>query len=278
MIPNRKIEFDDNLIGSIECNYGNNGFCDIFKSIDTESPEFIQLEYQPHRILQLNDGKIVISSPYGSLLGVYDCNYNLIRKIDRINNEKVKPWGLTGDSDGNVFVLNDINKTIYKLDCELNYIKSLKPHHNSYFYDIHIHQNSMYVCVPALKRIYVISLDLELISTNELAYAPYHIRIVNETACVFVLEDNYTTCFYRLPHFELISTYNQCGPILPYNNMFYVYEEDGLNLFDQNGLFIEKKKTTYGKIRQNSSDINVINNKLIICLEKKICKLNLKYS
>jgi hypothetical protein len=138
-VPNKKLEFDENLIGSIDCSYGNSAVYDISRSIETEIPEFISLEYQPHRILQLKDENILISSPYGSLLGLYDTNYNLIRKIDKINSEKVKPWGLACDSKGNVYVLNDINKTIYKLDAELKYVKSMKPHHNSYFYDIYIH-------------------------------------------------------------------------------------------------------------------------------------------
>jgi hypothetical protein len=271
---NKELEISEDFVGSFYCNYDYVRKYDLFKSLNAQVPEYIMLDYNPSHVIQLNDGNILISSYRDNIMGLYDNDFNLIRKITKINNEPFQSDGLAKDNNGNLFIVNDLKKTVDLLDSELRYIRSIHQPYDGYYSDIFAHENRLYACVPALKRIDIITCGLETISEIRLDIVPYQLKILNQVACVLV---NYSKIyFYNISKFELISKFDGCGSILAYNDLFYVYQDDGFSLFDPSGNFIGKKSTYYGRTKQICADISVINRKLIICLDQKICKIYLK--
>jgi hypothetical protein len=275
LILNDDLEISDDFVGSFYCNYDYVHKFDIFKSLSAQIPEYITVDYSPSQISQLKDGNILISSYKDKLLAMYDNEFNLIRRTTKINNESFQVDGLTRDSNGNIFIINDLKKTIDLLDNELRLIKSIKQPSGGYYSDIFVYDDKLYACVPALKRIDTLSCTLEVVAeSSRLDVVPYQIRVMNKVACVLA---NYSKIyFFDISSFQVIAKYDECGSILAYNQAFYVYHDTGFILFDQNGNFVERKSVDFGRRKQMCAGISVINNKLLICLDQKICKIFLK--
>jgi hypothetical protein len=64
------------------------------------------------------------------------------------------------------------------------------------------------------------------------------------------------------------------GSILTVERFFYIYQDEGLTIFAQNGKFVDKKSTNYGKTEYMCSGISLVDEKLMICLKNgKICRI-----
>jgi hypothetical protein len=72
----------------------------------------IELYFTPFRIVELKNKNILVGRWYGYLLALYDSEFKLIRKITEINHQKIRPYGLVCDQNGNPFVINGYSKII----------------------------------------------------------------------------------------------------------------------------------------------------------------------
>jgi hypothetical protein len=278
MLPNASEEIQMNAIGSVYCNHFK---YDIFKSVQIASPDYFDLHCDPYRIIYLNDGNLLMACYDRRYLALYDENFKLIKEIIQIDSQSIIPKGLAADSNGNIylslkFIQSNVD-TILKLNGKFEVLKKLEKNPDKDEYrDLCIYEYKIYACLTDTKRIDVFSLDLKLISKNSLEIHPLQIRTMNGIACVMV--DFKSTHFYRLPSFELISTRNIFGPILAYDNFFYVYENDGFNVFDNTGNHIDKIKTQYEMLGYHGSGLTFMKNSLLICMVKKVCKINLNFN
>ncbi len=236
--------------------------------VKASKTQYLKLDHQPRNVVLLKNGNILIGFDT-KLVSVYDFNYNLVRKIDRINGEPCKPWGMTCHLEtGYVYISNYLNNTIYQLDADLNFVSSLK-HPNSEFYgDLCIYEDNLYACIRSSNKIEIISLNLMPIKSHYVDFTPYQIRIQDGIACV--LHPNNKTYFYELPLFKLVNKYDQIGPILAYKHHFYIYDiNECLNGFNKSCDHVEKFEANYGKTKYVNDEMAVIHNKLVICLNDK---------
>jgi DNA-binding beta-propeller fold protein YncE len=74
-------------------------------------------------LVELKNKNILVGSLDDFLLALYDSEFKLIRKITEINHVYMYPHGLACDPDGNVYFTNGHDRSLYKLDSELNFIK-----------------------------------------------------------------------------------------------------------------------------------------------------------
>ncbi len=138
----------------------------------------------------------------------------------------------------------------------------------------------LYACYYQSRTVDVFNLDLELVSTHVLDFTTWQIRVMEDRACVYVEDANgvLKTAFYKLPSFDLISEFARYGPILAHRGIFYVYHwgDTGFTAFDKNGAVIDTKQTKYaGCLKYANVGMRIVQNKLMICMEKQICKIQI---
>ncbi len=265
---------NEDCIGQIYCSHRT-----LLQKLDKRKPDYFELDFDPHRIIKLQNESIIISGNLvDNRLALYDSQFNFIKHGQDFIKNPIHASGLTIDKYGNVYVGNALLNSLIKLDKHLKVVKSIKHSENQVFGDICAYEDKIYSCIPFLKRIDVLSLDLVPLSSHYLEHEPCQIRVSRNTACIHVCIENdnfeFKTFFYQLPSFEVISKQDQNGPILANENLFYIYEDDGLAVFSQNGEFIDKKLTKYGKTEYACSGINFVDDNLLICLKnKRLCKL-----
>ncbi len=227
------------------------------------------MDCKPTEIVGLKDGNILVGSWRDKCLSLYSRDFNLIQKMHQISGYKystIAPRALACCDYGNIFI-NAENFTIVKLSPNLEFSKSTQQSDDRFYTDICIYENKIYACVLDLKRVDVLSLDLEIISSHYLEHEPNRIRISNATACVLVKTNGklQKTCFYRLPSFELVRMYDKCHLILSHNHQFFTLDNDFLKSFNENGRLVDQKHTNYGY----ANGISIIGDKMFICLHGK---------
>jgi hypothetical protein len=239
-LENRDFQLTEDSIGSIFCSKQN-----IFRNIS--SPELIKIGYNVTDLFELNNGNILIGSYYDNVLGVYDAEFKLIRKKDKIFGQQlIQPAGLVCHTDGSVFMTNSglfkSDDTLNKLDGNLQLIKTFKhPHTTERYGDLCIYENKLFVC--STKSIDVFTLDLMPIISYMFEHEPILLRIMNNVACVSVAisDEKRQNCFFRLPSFELIAKHEQTGSIgsiLAHDNLFYIVTGGAYSVYSQHGKLI----------------------------------------
>jgi hypothetical protein len=257
------------LLGTIDCNFDN-----ILNKLNQS--EYIQLDFQPSQIVQMNTRDILISSFDDDLLALYDADFNFMRKIHKINGENISPTGLACDKIGNIFMGNGFDGSLIKVNNKFELV--CQTGENKDYGDIHIHNDRLYVCERTTNAIEVLSLDLEHMAVYPLDYEPCQTRIINDTVCVLlkVTDDLFFTSFYKSPSFELIAQTGYSGTILAHDKMFYIYKDTGFMVFGQTGEFIDKKKTNFENQKYCEDGIIMIDDVIYVCIDdKKLCKIKI---
>jgi hypothetical protein len=287
---NQNIALDEESICSISTSHPNimemkRSYCDDRKSLiailETRKPIYIQLDFEPDHMIETKNKNILLSSYSGRFLALFDSEFKFIRKITEINNEELNPWAIACDESGNIYVTNDGNSSLNKLDSELNLLKSIIDD-DDMFTDFTIYKNNIYACMN--KSIQVYCLDLNKVCEFIVKGNPDHIKIGNNTACIcFETKTendvySYSTRFYKLPSFELLIEHNVKGPILVHNSMFHVYNWPNLIVFDINGNLAGKidiflNETVNGCVGLNKSFCYFSNNFHLCLKDKRFCKI-----
>jgi hypothetical protein len=283
------LDITEDHIGSFHCNYGSLLDNYLGKLSDFDS-ECIQLQYQPHNIIELGNKNIVVSSYDNNLLALYDPSFNLIRKLTEIQSDRfygdeypptspeIKPDGLACSVDGDVFMTSWSQDTLYKLNSQLEVVKSHLSDYQDYYTDIDVYEDRLYACVNIKDRIDVFDLNLKPVSKHYIGVLPFQIKVIKDRACVRIIDSNsqFKTYFYRLPSFELITKSYIYGPMFVHDDVFYVNNHDGSSLtaFDKNGHTIGEKKTDYEPTDYNHGrGMNYIGGHLLVCSNQKIYKI-----
>ncbi len=110
---------NEDLIGQIYCSHET-----LFQKLDKKKPDYFDFNFDPHRIIKLNNKNLLISGNLNGL-SLYDSNLKLIHNINQIGHFKpIQTYGMASDKYGNVFVSNALFKSILKLDQNLKFIKA----------------------------------------------------------------------------------------------------------------------------------------------------------
>ncbi len=230
------------------------------------------MDYEPNQVVELKDKNILISCYEGMHLALHDPDFKLIRKINQISGKLIRPDELDVSEDGHIFMTNT-DQSISKLSSGFELVKVYK-YPNVKRHDIIsicIYKDKLYAAVP--DRIDVMSLDFKLISSHYLEGSPQQIKIADDRACVIsCINKEFTTCFYSLPKFDLITSMAVYGSIVVHDGMFYIYDCDsGFYAFNQIGELVDHKAKVYGEPYGMSS---LIRDQFLIYLPDGLCKLS----
>jgi hypothetical protein len=150
---------------------------------------------------------------------------------------------------------------------------------------ISVYNDRLYVCAD--NTIYTYNLNLTPISGQSFGSKVYASAVIDNVICVTLFDEKqnsdglenaaFTTHFYRLPTFELISIYEVGGSVFTHNRLFYVNELKGpdnkLSVFSAEGTFVVLKTVFLPDTSERSTNkIGLIKGRPVVCLkDQSIC-------
>jgi hypothetical protein len=78
------------------------------------------------------------------------------------------------------------------------------------------------------------------------------------------------SCFYNLSDFEPIMEVDQLGAIMAHGDMFYMYMNKVISVYDRNGKLTDRRSIEIENAQEGCCRITIIKNKLLISLLHKI--------
>ncbi len=217
--------------------------------LENGNKKIIELDVKPYYIINYPNNKILSSSYQDSCLSLYDENFVLIKRIDKINEEALSPLGITlNKTDGKLFISDKYLNKIFRTDFEFNYINSVGSYGTDIMkfnvpIDICFKNGYLYVCDFKNKRLQLFDSELEFIKILKLEYMPWKIEASNSILC---LASGYTSLgiyFYHIENLSLLRKFDHgmCR-ISEINSRFYEFESKSKNIFcyDETGN-LEKK-------------------------------------
>ncbi len=169
----------------------------------------------------------IVASTNNNSLSLFDENFDLIKRIERIDDKPIYSFGVAYNPTNNkIYASNWSNDCVYMLDLGLNKLKSygsqgMNNNNNLYRpFGICINNDLLYICDASNQRIQILNPDLAYIGTINLNYVPYTIKISKTSICV--CGSNCTLNFYDLNTRALKRQYtNVSGRINEIDSVFY---------------------------------------------------------
>jgi hypothetical protein len=154
---------------------------DVKELLVKRKTEIIKLNHDVWDILALNRNRIVCSSRDNKFLTLYDENFSLIKRVDKINEVSLIPVGIAS-YEKHLYITDKQNNCIIMLDFEFNKIKtigSLGAYFNQFNKPSGIccKNGILYICDHVNQRIQIYNKDLEFIDTIKMDYNPCLIKI-----------------------------------------------------------------------------------------------------
>ena len=247
-------------------NHSNNDLLKI------ENKEFVRLDYRPKQLMVLPNNQLLVLHfiKYVTGITILDDNYNIIKKIDKINGEKLSHLRevAINERKGELYFSDYQNHRIIVTDFELNFIKyfgSFGGSNSSYqfFHPLGIcfKNEYFYVCDSTNKRIQKFNQDLVFVNSLETKYNPFRVQVSNS---MIVVASETRVYFYDLNSLVVCKEYShdfrnfglnlsQIDSILycfDYkSNIFICFHENG-NIFN-------------GKIKLDEGDFHCVDGKLV---------------
>ena len=145
--------------------------------------KIIELNQDVFDILVLDNNRVVCSNYNQNWLLLYDQNFNLVRKVEKINGESFNPRGLAC-SDIHLYIADQLNHRILMTDFEFNKIKSVGSLGRGIDQFngptcICLKNEILCICDWSNKRIQVYNKDLEFMKSGSVHYFPWVIKASN---------------------------------------------------------------------------------------------------
>ena len=138
----------------------------------------------------MDNNQIISANYHDKCLTLYDKNFNLSKRIDRINGELFAPIGLTvNHTEMSIYISDYDNNRILNTDLEFNKLKSVgsSGSGDNQFngpFDMCFQNHNLYICDYYNKRIQIYSKDLEFLKTLKVDYLTWKIKASNSILCV----------------------------------------------------------------------------------------------
>jgi DNA-binding beta-propeller fold protein YncE len=161
---------------------------DVFDLMKNGNKQIFDLNLHPIDIVGLPDNQIVCVS-YDDIV-VYDQNFNLMKNIKSLNDQRLDPIGIAlNKDDEQLYIVENTKHRIILTDLDFNFIKYFgsrgKGNHELFNpRGICFKNHSMYVCDMSNSRVQIFNKEFELISTPKTNYGPWKIKVSNLLICV----------------------------------------------------------------------------------------------
>jgi hypothetical protein len=177
----------------------------IIETIQTDAFKAVKIKTRAHDLCILSDNLLLVAGFEDEHLAIYDQDFNMIEKIDKINNQTFKPYAII-INDNNCYILDWEKHCILMTDLNFKFIKSNGSKGSTidkfcYPYSIAIKNDILYVSDNDNKRIKLYTTDLQFIQSFSLDYMPCLIKISNNKICVISEKEIF---IYGLNQFNLV--------------------------------------------------------------------------
>jgi hypothetical protein len=195
--------------------------------------EIIELEEtNPFDIIVLPNNKLIIPDTNNKYLALYDQNFKLIKKIDRINGDMIYASRIAlNQKECKIYFSDFHNHRILMTDLELNLIKTIGSRGNENYQ--FKYPRGMCICRRGLlyitdylnDRVQIFSKNLEYIKTLKVDFRPSQIKASNYFLCS--KNDSSRICyFYDLNDLSFYQKIECNGSILSeINSSIYLYDD-----------------------------------------------------
>ena len=248
--------------------------------------ETFDLNVAPYDIIVLANNQILTTNYNEKCLTIYDENLELVKKVNRINNEIFGPIAIVLLPEEETFYILDCsNHRILVTDSDFKFVKSFgsfgkSNNQFSHPYDLcFITNNDLCVCDYYNKRIQIYSKSLKFLKSLKIDFNPWKIKASN--SILFVQSIN-GICFYNLNDLSFVQSFNHgiCRLSKIDSNIYEVnYKTKKLFCYDEKAnLKVEMNFTFNEENLKDSQDgaFVELNEKLymISASRKKIFKLS----
>ena len=203
-------EIDEKLVGNLHYALKNVNITDLLKN---GNKEIFDIQVNPHDIIEFPNNQIIFSIHINKCLALMDQNLNLVKIIDRIDNETFAPLGIAINKEEKRFYISDSrNNRIIMTNLEFKKIKSIgsKGKENNQFdrsSDLCFRKDNLYVCDYLNKRVQVYTSELEYVKTLRVGYNPWKIKASDVILCVEAGDQSPGIHFYNLIDLSLYKKY-----------------------------------------------------------------------
>ncbi len=271
---------------------GNIGYqrkaVDVKELIVNGKTEIIELNHDVFDILVLSENRIVCCSFNNNCLTMYDENLNLVKRVDNISEIRFKPAGIAS-YDNFLYITDQLNHSIIKLDYEFNKIKSIGSLGSSFNqfnspWGICCKDGILYTCDYENQRIQIHYTDLEFIDSVEVKYTPWLIKITN--SMLFVQAGRVKSIFiYELNSLSLKHKIDKPAEVCRlseiYSNVYrYNCQSKSVLFYDENGNLKEEIiiNNAVANILSQTPDGSLIDLNGNLLMTSYSCKKFIKFS
>jgi hypothetical protein len=245
------------------------------------------LENSPNDLCLLPNNMIALSNSTQKNICVHDEDLNLIKLINKIDNDTFHPLRLETNNENLIYITEFSKCQVIMTDLNFNKIKSVGSMGSNfdqfnYPNGIALLDHKLYVADTENKRIHILTEDLNFERTQNLDFEPWIIKISNDRLICISRFDKPGLYFYDFDSFICINHFDDhaYGRLSKINSFFFELEKDSSNLYfyDKNGNLIENiDMARLGDIFNSHADgIMVYHNKKVIFSsdsKKKLLKL-----
>ena len=250
---------DVSLIGNVY--FSDNNVIDLL--LNGQQLE-VSFSFDPFDAHTLSNNQILVTSRDN--LRIYDENWKLVKRKDKINNEKFKPYGVALNLEKEIAYITDcLNHRIHMTDFQLNLIKSVGSKGTEYNQldepnDLCLLNKNLYVCDRNNERIQVLNNDLEFVKSFAVDSEPLQIKSINSILTVQTSKEIY---FYNSSDLSFIQKYNHgLCVISKINSNIYGFNNEAKKLF------------CYDENSNLSEEINFVDRQLNDEWDGALCELN----
>ena len=212
-----KNKLNEGLIGDIKCSFAVG---DVVQRIKKNKFTSIKLvDCNPFDVCLLPTGYSLICNTDHYNVLLFDKNNELKRTIGTIGNQTIGVISACSNDVDAVYLSNYSFHTIIKTDLNLNTQLASFGTYNQVGKDnahlngpngICFYNNSIYVCDSRNNRIVKLNEDLKYQQSFKFEYKPWHIKVLNDVACVRMSCAN-IICFYDLKTLTELKRYEHNG-------------------------------------------------------------------
>lgn len=226
---------DKNIVGKINYKKVNKlDINEVFESrLKEKSFKVVEIDVKPCEISVLPNEHLISVNYDQKSLTLYDKDLNLVKTIDKINNQPLDSAYITTDGDNKIYITNFKAKSIIVTDLNFNQLKYLNTSYKPY--GICWNNNGyLYVCGYDTRCIHKLNTELECIQSFKLTFEPWKIKILDSTVAIDCLSGS-GLYFFDLETFNLKVKYShgKCRHFT-LGTMFYEFSVDTKKLYCYN--------------------------------------------
>ena len=244
----------------------------IVQTIKTGKLKIVKTDIRPHDFCIFSDNRLLVADYKDKYLATFDQDFNLIEKIDKINNQTFEPFAISISKSDNFYVLDWERHCLIMTDLNFKFIKSVGSKGSSmdrfcYPFSVVCKDNNLFISDSDNKRVKLYTQDLELVKIYDLDYMPYSMKISDQRMCIISTKEIF---LYDLDEFVIIKrTKTEIYRISDINSLIYGFElmKKRLIIYDFQGSLLEEIKIDHFKeLITSSKDFALLyfNGKLLI--------------